>query len=213
MNDNKIILRDDIKAYLLTHIQKGDHKIGKTINLAALSRKLDVSVTPIREALTQLEESEIVKAIPNRGFIINELSLNEAVDLYNAVAQLEVIALDSSSFSNDLKRKLRKLQLHLQQTHTPNARLVARLQFHETLMDACSNRILKNILKKLKTRILFYEQLYIDDATFYETIDNQNEGVLRAIEEENLPTAALILKMNWMTILSYLKKEMSKNQT
>ncbi|WP_350288455.1 GntR family transcriptional regulator [uncultured Croceitalea sp.] len=207
-----IVLRDSVKSHLLKEIQNGHLQIGKTINLAALSRKLAVSVTPIREALTQLEESEIVKAIPNRGFVINELSLNEAIDLYNTVAQLEVIALDSSSFNDNLKSKLRKLQLHLQQTHTPNARLLVRLQFHETLMDACSNRILKTILKKLKTRILFYEQLYINDATFYETIDNQNEGVLRAIEEENLPTAALILKMNWMTVLDYLKKEMSKNQ-
>ncbi|GMN08887.1 GntR family transcriptional regulator [Croceitalea sp. MTPC9] len=205
--DGKIILRDDIKTYLLTQIKLGHHKIGKTINLAALARKLNVSVTPIREALTQLEESDIVKAIPNRGFIINELSLTEAIDLYNTVAQLEVIALDSSTFSSELKYKLKNLQLRLQQTHMPKARLTTRLEFHETLVEACDNVILKSILKKLKTRILFYEQLYFDDATFYETIDNQNEGVLRAIEEDNLPTAALILKMNWMTVLDYLKNK------
>ena len=72
-------------------------------------------------------------------------------------------------------------------------------------MKACDNSILKRVLSKLRSRIFFYEQLYINDSSFYETVDNQNEGVLRAIEEDNLPTAALILKMNWMTVLDYLK--------
>jgi len=203
-----VILRDSVKTHLLKEIEKGHLKIGKTINLAKLSRELNISVTPIREALTQLEESEIVKAIPNRGFIINELSLDEAKNLYNTVAQLEVIALDSSSFTDSLKNNLRNVQLKLQQAHTSKASLNARFQFHETLLKACDNKILVGILKKLKTRILFYERLYINDSTFYEIIDNQNEGVLRAIEEDNIPTAALILKMNWMTVLDYLKKQM-----
>jgi DNA-binding GntR family transcriptional regulator len=206
---NTIILRDTVKSHLLNEIQEGNLQIGKTINLAALSRKLCISVTPIREALSQLEESAIVKAVPNRGFIINELSLNEAIDLYNTVAQLEVIALDSSKFNDKLTARLKSLQLRLQQSHTAKTRLSVRLQFHETLVEACDNKILKAILVKLKTRILFYEQLYINDATFNETIDNQNEGVLSAIEEDNLPTAALILKMNWMTVLDYLKKQLS----
>ena len=205
MDDTKVVLRDKIKAHLLAQIQKGLLKVGHTINLAALARVLKVSVTPIREALSQLEESGIVKAIPNRGFIVPELSLKEAIDLYNTVAELEVLALGSSSFNDTLKKELRKLQLQLQQTETADARLLIRFQFHEALMKACDNSILKRILSKLRSRIFFYEQLYINDSSFYETVDNQNEGVLRAIEEDNLPTAALILKMNWMTVLDYLK--------
>ena len=205
MDDTKVVLRDKIKAHLLAQIQKGLLKVGHTINLAALARVLKVSVTPIREALSQLEESGIVKAIPNRGFIVPELSLKEAIDLYNTVAELEVLALGSSSFNDTLKKELRKLQLQLQQTETANSRLLIRFQFHETLMKACDNSILKRILSKLRSRIFFYEQLYINDSSFYETVDNQNEGVLRAIEEDNLPTAALILKMNWITVLDYLK--------
>ena len=205
MDDTKVVLRDKIKAHLLAQIQKGLLKVGHTINLAALARVLKVSVTPIREALSQLEESGIVKAIPNRGFIVPELSLKEAIDLYNTVAELEVLALGSSSFNDTLKKELRKLQLQLQQTETANTRLLIRFQFHETLMKACDNSILKRVLSKLRSRIFFYEQLYINDSSFYETVDNQNEGVLRAIEEDNLPTAALILKMNWMTVLDYLK--------
>ena len=64
MDDTKVVLRDKIKAHLLAQIQKGLLKVGHTINLAALARVLKVSVTPIREALSQLEESGIVKPYP-----------------------------------------------------------------------------------------------------------------------------------------------------
>ena len=202
------IRRDTVKSYLLKEIQKGNLRIGKTINLAALSRKLDLSVTPIREALTQLEESNIVKAIPNRGFIIDTLSTKEAVDLYNTAAELEVLAVDTSVFDESLLNKLIKIQQELQQTHTAKIRLAISFKFHETLMEACENKVLTTVLRKLKSRIFFYEQLYITDASFYEVIDNQNEGIIRAIEENNLPTAALILKMNWMNSLNYLLKIM-----
>ena len=49
-------LRDQVRDYLLSEMITGNLKTGKTINLAALSRHLKVSVTPIREALTQLQQ-------------------------------------------------------------------------------------------------------------------------------------------------------------
>lgn len=53
------ILRDRIKDHLLEQIQNGGLQVGKTINLAALSRDTGVSVTPIREALSQLEQAQV----------------------------------------------------------------------------------------------------------------------------------------------------------
>ncbi|NND79179.1 MAG: GntR family transcriptional regulator, partial [Maribacter sp.] len=91
---SKIILRDQVRSHLLDQMTNGLLEPGKTINLAALARKLDVSVTPIREALTQLQQSKLIKAIPNRGFIIAELNYLEAKDLYELVADLEVLALE-----------------------------------------------------------------------------------------------------------------------
>jgi len=65
--------RDEVREFLLNEMKKGNLHEGQTINLAALARKLGVSVTPIREALTQLQQSRIITAIPNRGFIISPL--------------------------------------------------------------------------------------------------------------------------------------------
>lgn len=171
-----------------------------------------MSVTPIREALSQLEQSRILEAIPNRGFMVPELTLKEAKDLYGTMAELEVLALEHSSFDTRLLDALRYEQLNLQQTHTPSARLASRIKFHHLLLRNCANSILVQILRDLEARILFYEQVLIIDASFYEQIDNQNEAIIRAIEEDNVPTAALILKMNWMTVLDYVQKQLVLGQ-
>ena len=172
------ILRNNVRKHLLKKILKGELTIGKTLNLAQLSRELDISVTPIREALSQLEQARIIKAIPNRGFIIPELSYEEARDIYNTIAQLEVIAVENSDFKKSTIHGLRQEQLQLQQTHTPEARLNSRITFHHLLVQDCENKILLAILEDLEARVLFYEQLFITDSSFYEQIDNQNESII-----------------------------------
>ncbi|BFP43270.1 GntR family transcriptional regulator [Flavobacteriaceae bacterium GF1] len=207
------ILRDSVKDHLLHLIRQGEIEIGKTINLAALSRTLNISVTPIREALTQLEQSRILKAVPNRGFIVPKLSLTEAENLYRTIADLEVLAVEGTVYDEQLVKELRNEQLHLQQTHTPSARLASRVNFHRILIKNCPNTILTEILHDLESRVLFYEQMFVLDASFYEHIDNQNEAIIRAIEEDNVPTAALILNMNWMTVLEYVQKQLVLQQS
>jgi len=205
---NAAILRDQVKDFILKEMQKGGLSVGKTINLAALSRKLGISVTPIREALSQLEESQIIKAVPNRGFVVAELHLKEAQDLYATVSQLEVMALENSTYNEKAIKELKKSLLQLQQSHTHHARLKARFRFHDLLVAYCNNRILVQIFRKLKHRILFYEQAFIRDASIYENVDNQMEAIVQALEDDNTPTAALILKMNWMVVLQYLEKQL-----
>ena len=108
----KTSFRDQVREFLLAEMKQGHLQEGQTINLAALARKLEVSVTPIREALTQLQQSRIITAIPNRGFIISELSLKEAKDLYELVADLEVLAIENSEFDEESIEQLKEQQNH-----------------------------------------------------------------------------------------------------
>lgn len=202
------ILRNQVKSHLLGQIQNGELEVGKTINLASLSRNIGVSVTPIREALSQLEQSRVISAVPNRGFVVTQLSKKEAKNLYETIAQLEITAVENCTYSDLDIDALQRQQLKLQQAHTPMARLQARLGFHDLLVKNSTNTVLLQILEDLKTRLLFYEQGYGVKASFYENVDNQNEAIIHAIAEDNVPTAALILKMNWMVVLEYVQKQL-----
>ena len=202
-------LRDKVRSHLLKQIQKGELNIGKTINLAALARQIGISVTPIREALSQLEQARIIKAIPNRGFVVMGLSQKEARDLYGTIAQLEVMALENSSFDEENLERLKSKQSELKQADNFGDKLRARFEFHKLLVSNCENTVLLQILDDLKARLHFYEYGMAKDAGFYTNVDHQSSAIVDAIAEDNTPTAALILKMNWMSVLEMVEKRMA----
>ncbi|WP_291967432.1 GntR family transcriptional regulator [Maribacter sp.] len=206
----KMNLRDQVRDYLLSEMTTGNLKTGKTINLAALARHLKVSVTPIREALTQLQQSHIIKAVPNRGFIIAELDVKEAEDLYELVANLEVMAIENSEFTEQHIIELKKQQEVFENAKDALSRIRADLEFHRLLTKNYNNDLALKILNDLKTRIFFYERAFTDDDFFYNKSDNQHESIISAIADDNVPTASLLLKMNWMLILNYVQKKLTE---
>lgn len=203
-------LRDQVRDYLLSEMTTGNLKTGKTINLAALARHLKVSVTPIREALTQLQQSHIIKAVPNRGFIIAELDVKEAEELYELVANLEVMAIENSEFTEQHIIELKKQQEVFENAKDALSRIRADLEFHRLLTKNYNNDLALKILNDLKTRIFFYERAFTDDDFFYNKSDNQHESIISAIADDNVPTASLLLKMNWMLILNYVQKKLTE---
>lgn len=206
----KINLRDQVRDYLLSQMITGKLETGKTINLAALSRDLNISVTPIREALTQLQQSHIIKAVPNRGFIIAELDVEEAEDLYGLVANLEVLAIENSEFNKEDIERLRKQQDVFENAEDAVSRIQADLEFHRLLTKNYNNQLALQILNDLKTRIFFYERAFTNDDFFYNKSDNQHEAIISALADDNVPTASLLLKMNWMLILNYIQKKLTE---
>lgn len=206
----KVNLRTQVRDHLLSQMVKGELQIGKTINLAALSRELNISVTPIREALTQLQQANIIKAIPNRGFIIAELDVKEAEDLYNLVASLEVMAIENTEFDTQDIEALKLQQQVFEDAKDALSRIQADLEFHRLLTKGYENDLALQILNDLKTRIFFYERAFMTDDSFYNKSDNQHDAIISAIADDNVPTASLLLKMNWILILNYIQKKLTE---
>lgn len=202
----KINFRDQVRKHLLKQMQEGELHLGKTINLASLARNLDVSVTPIREALTQLQQSQIIKAVPNRGFVIAELNNKEAKNLYELVANMEALAMEESEFDEPAITKLNRHQKIFLESNSALEQVNADMEFHRLLTCNYKNEMAQQILLDLKTRIFFYERELANEVEFYKNAHNQHNSIISAIEENNSPTAALILKMNWLQSLGYIQK-------
>ena len=86
-------LQSTVRAYLLARIRAGALEPGDRISLPTVARKLELSVTPVRETLTRLGYSGVVAYRERRGFFIEELSAAEAHRLYHTVVALETEAL------------------------------------------------------------------------------------------------------------------------
>lgn len=69
-------------------IAVGELKGGDRINESALAVKLGVSRAPIREACRSLEQTGLLKSEINRGFFVREISMKEALDIYDLRAHI-----------------------------------------------------------------------------------------------------------------------------
>ncbi|WP_149275769.1 GntR family transcriptional regulator [Pareuzebyella sediminis] len=205
----KINYRDKVREYLLQEMQQGALAPGQRINLAAFSRALGISVTPIREALTQLQQSHIVRAIPNKGFSIAEVNHEEAKNLYELVAHLEVLALEESEFDHTLIHQLKKQRNLIVNAKNALDRVNAYMEFHRLLTSNYKNSVVQQILKDLKTRVFFYERAFMADDSFHYNSNDQHDAIISAIEDDNIPSAALVLRMNWKLIQNYIEKQLA----
>lgn len=61
---------------------------GERLNELALSRQLSVSRAPLREAVRRLEQMELLEIVPNRGVLVRQVSVRDALDLYDLRAAL-----------------------------------------------------------------------------------------------------------------------------
>lgn len=79
----RMVLSDEtyetIRSMLLTH----EIKPGERVNIDSIARQLDVSQTPVREALARLESDELVVKQPLRGYAATQvLSVKQLDDLF-----------------------------------------------------------------------------------------------------------------------------------
>jgi DNA-binding GntR family transcriptional regulator len=85
-------LRQQVLERLREAIIGGQLAPGQRLVERALTDKLGVSRTVVREVVRQLESEGLVAIIPNRGPVVRELSTTEARDLYTIRAALEGLA-------------------------------------------------------------------------------------------------------------------------
>jgi len=205
---SKTSYRDQVREHLQNEMLLGNLNAGQTLSLAGLARELQVSVTPIREALTQLEQSKIIISIPNRGFIISEIDAKEAKNIYELIANLESLALENSEFSAKDFKDLERAQTKFGKAKTPIEKVKADLDFHEILTRNYDNPFAQQIIRDLKTRIFFYEKSYMEDVGLTDVSDEQHLEMIELIKNGKQTQAAEIIKKNWLIILQFIQKHL-----
>ncbi len=82
---------------LWKQIVEGDRLPGERMVVSELARELDVSRTPVQNALYQLQQAGMVHAAAGRGFHVAIFSAADIRDLYNLRTILEVAAVQAAA--------------------------------------------------------------------------------------------------------------------
>jgi DNA-binding GntR family transcriptional regulator len=80
-------------AEIKKRILNNEYGAGSTVSVQDLSQLLDMSRTPIRDALIRLEKEGLVELAPRQGFRILPLSPQDMLEVYQILAGLESVAI------------------------------------------------------------------------------------------------------------------------
>ncbi len=85
-------LREQIREHILEGIISGRWQPGERIVERRIATELEVSQTPVREALRELESLRLIESAPNKGVRVRNLTAADLEESYPVRAGLEAIA-------------------------------------------------------------------------------------------------------------------------
>ena len=195
---NNWSLRKEIFDYLVGQIEKGELKPGSLINVRRLTEELKVSRTPLREALAQMEVQGLVTIMPQRGVLINVLTYDDLLDLFEIIGALEsqagmaVFERISSAKIDAMERCNRKMRAAVEkgknrEFHETN------IQLHKVFLDLSPNRELTQYVGNLKLRLFGF------------ALKSYRDRFKRAIVEEHDVLISLLRSGAFKAASDYLK--------
>lgn len=152
-------LKDHVYEYISKRIQEGTIKPNDKLNEQDICNELNISRTPVREALIELAADGLLDSEPRRGFRVKPLTLEKAKDLYMIIGSLDAmaatLALDVLT-KNDIA-EMRELISQMDIAVTNNKLddyYKLQVDFHNIYINKCGNEELIKILNQLKMRFI-----------------------------------------------------------
>lgn len=143
---------------------------GTLLNEAQLAMNLELSRTPIREAISKLEADGFVKIIPKKGIYVTNITFNDVIQVFQTRLEIEPIALrlaGSRLPKEELSSIYQKFQEPITDIHN-SFRLDTAM--HLFIIEHCGNRYIINMMRRVfeeNTRIIIsskQNQLQVHDA-------------------------------------------------
>ncbi|MCF6248848.1 MAG: GntR family transcriptional regulator [Desulfobacula sp.] len=174
---------------------------GQKISYGDLAKRLDMSTTPIIQALKRLEFQGLVRHEPNRGYYTEAISLKEITEIYEFRELIETSLLPKTISRIDdrgLKKLKKALDNHLEAVRDIylKERLLKDMGFHLTLaqLSGCTTQI--NTLKSLFDLLYLKYRGNILFVTPMDTVDSEHIKIYEYIADANLKGATKILKQH-----------------
>lgn len=155
---------ETIVKTLLEWIDAGRLNPGDEVEEAALVAQFEVSRTPVREALMQIEATGLMRRLPRKGAVVFKPTLEEFLAILEVHAKLEgqAAGLAARRISAEGRRALEaataacEAHAQVQGDADPDAYYQLNLRFHAVVAEAAGNAFLLDMIKTNARKLMAY---------------------------------------------------------
>lgn len=156
-------LSQNIAERLVDAILSGKLAAGSRLNESELSRQLQVSRAPIREALNKLQEQGLVVYFPRRGMFVVSLSNADITKIHRLriVLESEALLLCRDNLTPATEKRLLALLEKMEKSEDMSTLEATRLDlaFHRTIWGQTGNEYLERTLTSLTAPLFAYAMI------------------------------------------------------
>ena len=193
---NYLSLKDRVYQNIKFQIIIGVLKPGTRLPEEELSKAMNISRAPIREAFNRLEKEGFVTVIPRKGAAVSKVTAQAIEDLFEIRETLESLAVKKSKgkisieeleeVGNGFKKFINK------PTNTENCIQYLSLdkKFHDLLSQNCGNKKLIDLLANLQEQIHWLRNISLKRITFAGSV-GEHLAIIEALQKKD---EKLILK-------------------
>ena len=198
------LLRDNAYHSICNAIVDGTLVPGERLNDAELAQWLGVSRTPVREALTRLEEAGLVQTKPGRYTIVSPLDARAARAAQTVTAAMHELAVREAvpSLSAEDIEAMRVANARFAaalEADDLDAAIAADDEFHGIAVTASANPALRTVLEQFTPVLRRLERLRFASLKGRESVA-QHEGIIAACAAHDVEAAALAARTNWLSL-------------
>lgn len=186
-------LKDHVYEYIAEQIRAGNLLPDQRINENVICEELNISRTPVREALIQLAAEGILENKARRGFIIRSMTEQDVRELYTVIGVLDgyaaKLACDSLTEQDfaDLSFYIETMDLAIK---AGNFEMYHKQQviFHQLYIDKCGNSALIDTIAKSKNKLLkktYSEEIHKDTKDVLYATNKEHREILRLFREKD----------------------------
>ena len=177
----------EIYLALADDIAHGRLAPGTPLDEVGIAARFDVSRTPIREALRQLERSGLVEARPHRGAIVRDMPERQLDDMFAVMAELEAVCARwaATAMTAAERRALRAGHVAaaaLVQAGDRAGYVAANDDFHSAIYTGSHSDYLAELARGARQRVAPFRRAQFDDLGRLARSHAEHGAVILAIE-------------------------------
>lgn len=183
-------LRDVVFNTLRQAILRGELKPGERLMEIALSQRLGVSRTPVREAIRMLEQEGLVIMIPRKGAQVAQITEQDLNDVLEVRLGLEELAVRFAC-ERITDEEIKELGLAVKEFEKKmreddlSAQAEADVKFHEIIYGATHNRRLVQIINNIREQMYRYRIEYLKDVESRKTLVKEHYEICDALKHRD----------------------------
>ena len=152
--------------HIKTLILSAELPPGAPINEVQFARELEISRTPLREAIRQLEHDGLIVRYPNKGVFVRQMAMKEFFEIWQIREWLEPLACEiaARNIAESALKELGEELLRLRETNPGIEEYEIHhridVQLHSLILEAAGNQTLTKLIDGLSDRIMHIRMVH-----------------------------------------------------